>query len=121
MPRLALALLAVAACRSSAPYTVTSAAINTGLAAGMSAASRSAGGCYSPCNPGYTCNPTTGFCEQLPAVCVGAEADPRCAPSAPIPLGTKQTEAAHEGSAPPVGVSPATGRAPPAPGERPAQ
>lgn len=119
MPRLTLVLLLGLGCSSSAPYTLTSAALNTGVALGSSAASRAAGGCYSPCNPGYACNPSTGFCEQHAPVCVGDAADARCVPSAAVPLSTKQTDAAHDGSAPPVGVSPATGRAPPAVSERP--
>ncbi|GEJ58961.1 hypothetical protein [Anaeromyxobacter diazotrophicus] len=120
MARPTVILLLALGCGSTAPYTAASAAINTGLAAGLSAASRAGGGCYSPCNPGYTCNPATGFCEQLSPVCVGEAADPRCAPSVPIPIGTKQPGTPRDGSAPPVGISPATGRAPPAPGERPA-
>jgi hypothetical protein len=119
MSRTALVLLLAAGCGSTAPYTMTSAAINTGLAAGASAASRSAGGCYSPCSPGYTCNPRTGFCDQGAPVCVGEVADPRCTPAVTVPLGTKQADVAREGSPPPVGVSPETGRAPPGPGERP--
>ena len=39
----------------------------------------------------------------------------------PVPLGTKPTDAAREEGAPAIGVSPATGRAPPGPGERPVQ
>ena len=42
-------VLALTGCRSSAPYTIPSAAINTAIAAGASAAQRSAGGCYAQC------------------------------------------------------------------------
>ena len=120
MPRTALASMLLAlACRSSAPYTLTSAALNTGLAVTASAVSRSSGGCYSPCNPGYVCNPLTGFCEQDAPVCVGETNDPRCAPSIAVPIGTRRTGDASEPSTAPVGVSPATGRAPPPSGERP--
>jgi len=120
MPRTALASMLLAlACRSSAPYTLTSAALNTGLAVGASAVSRASGGCYSPCNPGYVCNPLTGFCEQDAPVCVGESNDPRCAPSIAVPIGTRRAGDASTPSPAPVGVSPATGRAPPLPGERP--
>jgi hypothetical protein len=115
----ALSFAIALGCASSAPNTMASALANTAIAVGFSAASRASGGCYSPCNPGYTCNPNTGWCDRLPSVCVGAADDPRCTPAVEIPLGTTQTQAAHEAGPSPIGVSPATGRAPPQPGERP--
>ncbi len=120
MPRTALASLLLAlACRSSAPYTIPSAALNSALAVGASAVSRSGGGCYSQCTPGWVCNPQTGFCEQDAPVCVGETNDPRCAPSIALPLGTRRNGDEGATSPAPVGVSPATGRAPPPSGERP--
>jgi hypothetical protein len=49
------------------------AVLNTGIALGASAVSRSQGGCYASCPPGTTCNKTTGYCDPLP--CRG-ECDP---------------------------------------------
>jgi hypothetical protein len=123
-------LLAAVACSSSAPYTVPAAAINGALAAGVSARQRAAGGCYAICTNGTICNEHTGFCERTP--CVGdcgkevCEATPsgttRCTPAwAPV-ITSKQPAAAEKPGevAPGVGVSPATGRAPPPPASRPA-
>ncbi|WNG22872.1 hypothetical protein F0U62_01650 [Cystobacter fuscus] len=50
-----------------------SAVLNTAVALGASAASRSSGGCYASCPTGTTCDKATGLCEQLP--CRG-ECDP---------------------------------------------
>ncbi len=47
--------------------------LNTGIALGASAVSRSSGGCYAACPVGTTCDKATGLCEQLP--CRG-ECDP---------------------------------------------
>ena len=116
-------LAAVSACRSSAPYTVPSAALNTALAVGVSAAQRSAGGCYAECVGGTVCNPKTGYCERPVAVCVGAEADTLpCASQA----GSSTLQTQHPGLDPsagaprsPLGISPATGSVPPPPGTPP--
>jgi hypothetical protein len=115
-------LLAGTACRSSAPYTVPSAALNTALAVGVSAAQRSAGGCYAQCVGGTVCNPKTGYCERPVAVCVGAEAD--TLPCAGQPGSTLQTQRPGldpgAGTPPsPLGISPATGSVPPPPGTPP--
>lgn len=115
---LAFASLVAAGCASTAPHTLASAAVNTGVAMGAATASRAAGGCYSACSPGYTCNPGTGFCELLAPVCAGETNDPRCPPPTPVPLGTSQEAARAADAAYPVGLSPATGRAPPLPGDR---
>lgn len=42
------------------------AVLNTGIALGASAISRSQGGCYAACPVGTTCNETTGYCDPLP-------------------------------------------------------
>jgi hypothetical protein len=110
--------LALAACRSSAPYTLPAAALNTGLALGASAAQRSAGGCYASCVGGTVCNPRTGYCESptAPLVCQEQPGGGlRCAPGSTMTL-TQQGEAVRPPPLP-LGVSPATGSAPPAPAE----
>src|SRR5689334_8361998 len=58
------------ACRTSAPYTIPSAAVNTALAVGFAAHERAQGGCYASCTGGTSCNPKTGYCE--PAPCGGS-------------------------------------------------
>jgi hypothetical protein len=123
-PAFALLLLAalLPACKSSAPYTLPAAGINSALAAGVSAMQRSAGGCYAQCVGGTLCNPRTGFCESPGSFCLGTDSDPpSCAlarpgatmgTSATVPGGGRETVS-------PVGISPATGRPPPQPGTPP--
>jgi hypothetical protein len=110
-----------AACKSSAPYTIPSAAINTALAVGASAAQRSAGGCYAQCVGGTVCNPRTGFCESPAVVCVGSEADSLACLNRPGT--TLNTGTQGPGTSPTlpvsIGISPATGTVPPPPGSRP--
>jgi hypothetical protein len=119
---LLLALAAgLAGCKSSAPYTIPAAAINTALAAGVSAAQRSAGGCYAQCVGGTICNPRNGFCESPAVVCVGSEADSIAClnrPGTTMNTGT-QAPGASPALPVPVGISPATGTVPPPPGSRP--
>lgn len=116
-----LLVLAVAAgsigCKSSAPYTIPSAAINTALAAGVSAAQRSAGGCYAQCVAGTICNPRTGFCEQPAAICLGQPSDPpSCLARSGATMGTAtQVPGAAGVTESPIGISPATGTVPPPP------
>jgi hypothetical protein len=115
-------VLALAGCRSSAPYTLPSAAINTALAAGVSAAQKSAGGCYAQCVGGTFCNPRTGFCERDGAVCVGTEAETAACASrrAGSTLGASTPGPDGSSGGPfPLGISPATGSVPPPPGSRP--
>jgi hypothetical protein len=115
------AALAVAlflpACKSSAPYTLPSAAINTALAVGASAAQRSAGGCYAQCVAGTICNPRTGFCEAPGAVCLDAPSDPPSCLNRPgTTMGTSAQVPGSGGvTDSPVGISPATGSVPPPP------
>ncbi|MGA8892692.1 MAG: hypothetical protein WB493_14060 [Anaeromyxobacteraceae bacterium] len=122
--RLLLALVLAAGatgCKSSAPYTIPAAAINSALAVGVSAAQRSAGGCYAQCVGGTICNPRTGFCESPAVVCVGAEADSLAClnrPGATMNTGT-QVPGASPALPGPLGISPATGTVPPPPGSRP--
>jgi hypothetical protein len=118
--RLLLVLAVVAGsigCKSSAPYTVPAAAINTALAVGVSAAQRSAGGCYAQCVAGTICNPRTGFCEQPGAICLGQPSDPPSCLSRPgATMGTAaQVPGAAGMTDSPIGISPATGSVPPPP------
>lgn len=120
MHRLALVLLLAAGCRSSAPYTVPSAAINGALALGASAIQRSSGGCYAVCTHGTVCNPATGYCERGAELrCTGEDIGSALCPQ--TKPGMSASQAAPTGSpyglAPTVGVSPATGAAPPPPAE----
>ncbi len=116
-----LALAALCACKSTAPYTIPAAAINTAVAAGVSLNQRAKGGCYSTCAYGTQCNPRTGYCEPSPCgncqaweVCVETEVAWRCVAGG-TPMVTQRRPAA---AAPPtdvvpgVGLSPATGTVP---------
>ncbi len=110
-----LVLGLAAACGSSAPYTMTSAALNTGLALGASALERSSGGCYAVCTNGTVCNPKSGYCERDPVpLC-----EPGSACGGPLlrePLNVDQVHQQPGSTATrTLGVSPATGRAPPPP------
>ncbi|HYO53965.1 hypothetical protein [Archangium sp.] len=64
-------LLVLSGCAGSG--ALLGAAVNTGIALGASAVSRSQGGCYASCPVGTTCNASTGYCDPLP--CRG-ECDP---------------------------------------------
>ncbi|QRK04218.1 hypothetical protein JQX13_28545 [Archangium violaceum] len=66
-------VLSLCGCNGAAGGAVLNAALNTGIALGASAASRSSGGCYASCPVGTTCNKATGLCDQIP--CRG-ECDP---------------------------------------------
>jgi hypothetical protein len=116
-----VALAAICACKSTAPYTTPAAAINTAAALGMSAQQRSQGGCYSTCTNGTACNPRTGYCEPISArdVCVESEGGGmRCAPMATPIISQRQAGGeAPVGLTPTLGVSPATGSVPPPPAE----
>jgi len=115
-----VALAMLASCRSSAPYTVPSAAINLAAAAATSLRQRAAGGCYAVCAGGTACNAATGMCEPVAEFrCIGSEtASPICSQPGPT-LGTSQTlqPVAPGGLVPVLGVSPATGSVPPPPAE----
>jgi hypothetical protein len=116
---LALALL-LPGCKSSAPYTLPSAGINTALAAGVAAMQKSAGGCYAQCVGGTICNPRNGFCESPGAVCVGSEAESlACQGRGGAMMGTSTSSPGPPPTQLPIGISPATGGVPPPPGSRP--
>lgn len=63
MKWLALSLLALSGCAGAA---VANAAINTATAVTVGAVRRANGECFTPCNPGTSCNPSTGYCDPLP-------------------------------------------------------
>jgi hypothetical protein len=113
---LAIATVALA-CKSTAPYAVQAAAINTALAIGVSAQRRAEGDCYATCAHGTACNPRTGFCEPLPcdSRCPDCASGVPCAAAASSPVISERhlTGGEKPGQiAPGVGVSPATGTVP---------
>ncbi len=117
MRRLALAvavpLAALAACKSSAPYTVPAAALNTGIALGVSGIERAHGGCYAVCTNGTVCNPKNGLCESAKADVYCEEAPGGGMRCVPLEIGRPQKAPSASG----IGVSPATGSVPPPPAE----
>ncbi len=114
-PALAVALLAAAAaCRSSAPYTVPAAALNTGIALGVAGAERAHGGCYAVCTNGTVCNPRNGLCEAATADVYCEEAPGGGMRCVPLQIGKEQPARPPAGG---VGISPATGTVPPPPAE----
>jgi hypothetical protein len=119
MRRLLPILLLLAACRSSAPYTLPAAFLNTGIAVGASAGRRAAGDCFTPCTYGTVCNPRTGYCEAASTrdVCAQtATGDMQCVPMPPPTTVERKPAATQEGGlVPSLGVSPETGKAPPPP------
>lgn len=65
MRRTVLAVLLSVGCANSGG-AVASAVVNTALGAGVAAARRSNGECYTPCLPGTRCNEATGMCDPIP-------------------------------------------------------
>lgn len=65
-PSIALALSLLAAGTGCAGGHVGDAVLMTGIAAASAGISRAAGGCYSACPPGTSCNTATGLCDALP-------------------------------------------------------
>lgn len=62
MPLLILTLEGCVAAAGAA----TNAAVNTAVGVGVSAVRRANGECFTPCNPGSSCNKATGMCDPLP-------------------------------------------------------
>ncbi len=118
MGRLALAaaasVAALVACRSSAPYTVPAAALNTGIALGVSGIERAHGGCYAVCTNGTVCNPRNGLCESTKADVYCEEAPGGGMRCVPLEIGKQQKTPPPAAG---VGLSPATGTVPPPPAE----
>jgi len=46
--------------------SISNAALNTGLAAGVAATHKARGGCLSTCTHGLVCDRATGYCEARP-------------------------------------------------------
>jgi len=127
----ALALVALLGCKSTAAYTVPSALINTALAVGVGAQERAGGGCWAVCAYGTVCDAKSGLCVKEASAC-GSPCQPwevctqdeaaawRCQPSNAIVTGAHSAGATAPGEViPGLGVSPATGAAPPLPTDRP--
>ncbi|ACL65128.1 conserved hypothetical protein [Anaeromyxobacter dehalogenans 2CP-1] len=109
----------LAACSSSAPYTLGAAAVNTSLALGVAAGQRASGGCYATCTGGTVCNPVNGMCEAAAAEQVCQEAPGGGMRCVPVSVRGMTREKDGSGQVPPVraGVSPATGTVAPPPNE----
>jgi hypothetical protein len=92
---LALAMLMFSSgCVAAAAGTVATAAINTAVGVGVSGVRRANGECFTPCNPGTACNPTTGMCDPLPCggrcafdeKCEQTYTGEKCVSSKPVPM-----------------------------------
>jgi hypothetical protein len=59
-------MLTLSGCAGAAAGAVANAAINTAVAATASGVRRANGDCFTPCNPGTSCNHGTGLCDPLP-------------------------------------------------------
>jgi hypothetical protein len=124
-PGLLIAFGCALACRSSAPYTLPAAALNTAIAGSAAALQRASGGCYAECTDGTACNPNTGFCERAcVASCSSFEVCafddygvPRCV-KPPTSISEEQQQPLLP-VPPGLEVSPATGTVPSLPPPRP--
>jgi hypothetical protein len=98
-----LAVLSLCGCAGD----IGGAVLNTGLALGASAVSRSQGGCYAACPTGTTCNRATGYCDPLPCrgacspfeECVEEKLSSRCVARRPD-MGTITVQPAQKSSEP---------------------
>lgn len=64
---LLLSMLSVlSGCAGAAAGAVVNAGVNTAIAATASGVRRANGECFTPCNPGTTCNKSTGMCDAIP-------------------------------------------------------
>jgi hypothetical protein len=76
----AVVVLTLCSCAAAGGAAGT-AVVNTAIAVTVSGVRRAQGDCYTVCNPGSTCNRTTGLCDRLP--CGGAcSFDQHCAVTA---------------------------------------
>lgn len=116
--------LLLAACANSGG-AVASAVATTAIAAGVAAARRADGQCYTPCTPGTKCNEKTGECEPLPCRgecrpdehCEQTYLGEKCVPDLALELrGTATTTgspaAQAAAAAPDAGVAPTARDAP---------
>lgn len=116
----ALLLLALGGCTTSAPHGMESAAINTALAAVVAGASVANGGCVAMCTQGWVCNPKTGLCEApVEFKCVGGNLNSGLCSNRPEDMSAAQAGTPNSAGSLPasLGISPATGSAPPPPAE----
>jgi hypothetical protein len=119
-PLLALPLLlALGACRSTAPNTMSAVAINAALAAAVTGVSVANGGCVATCTQGWTCNPKTGLCEApVEFKCVGGDLSSGLCSNRPEDLSAARAAQPASYALPGgLGISPATGTTPPPPAE----
>lgn len=123
----AVAVLMTGGCRTSAPYAIPAAAINTSAALAASAQARAAGGCFAACVYGTECNPLTGYCEAAPCGkcsegtrCMASSEGFRCSTEGVVRTpATLQTRPPRSGGlVPGVGFSVQPGGPPPSPQER---
>lgn len=61
-----MSMMALSGCAGAAAGAVANAAVNTAIAATASGVRRANGECFTPCNPGTSCNHGTGMCDPLP-------------------------------------------------------
>ena len=117
MRRLAPAalLLALAACKSTAPNTMAAAGVYSALALGATVAEQKKGWCDTPCRDGLVCNPRTGWCEapSQEVICHDTPEGRRCE-LATMPV---VTQGATPPASSPVGVGLLTPGPPPPPAE----
>jgi hypothetical protein len=70
-------VLGLAGCNSYSAGSAVNAALNTGVAAIASGATRANGGCYAVCTHGLVCNRDNGRCEARPCL-HGCASSQRC-------------------------------------------
>lgn len=93
MRALALTMLVLLGGCAASAGAVTSAAVNTALGVGVAGVRRANGECYTPCNPGSTCNKSTGMCDPIPCggkcqfdeKCEITPTGERCVSAKPLP------------------------------------
>ncbi len=66
MKRLRLLAVTMLSGCVAASGAVVNAAVNTAIGVGVSGVRRAEGDCYTPCNPGTSCNRATGLCDPIP-------------------------------------------------------
>lgn len=66
LPMALMVMVALSGCAGAAAGAVANAAVNTAIAATASGVRRANGECFTPCNPGTSCNHGTGLCDPLP-------------------------------------------------------
>jgi hypothetical protein len=115
----AVLLLALGACKTSAPHGMEAAAINTALAAVVAGVSVANGGCVAQCEPGRLCNQKTGLCDPAPEFrCVGGNLNSGLCANRPEDMSAAQLGTPANSALPSnLGISPATGSTPPPPAE----